>query len=61
MKYQEEDLNHKSKKLHWKILNCFTSHEKMFLNYLMIILQFDLRLNTNQFMEKGQLKILTQK
>ena len=44
--------NQKSKKVHWKILNCFTNYEKLLLNYLIIILQLYLRLNTNQFMEK---------
>ena len=44
--------NQKSKKAHWKILNCFTNYEKLLLNYLIIILQLYLRLNTNQFMEK---------
>ena len=33
-------------------LNCFTNHEKLLLNYLMIILQLYLRLNTKQNMEK---------
>ena len=37
-KYQEENVNQKTKKVHWKILNCFTNHEKLFLNYLKIIL-----------------------
>ena len=41
------------RKVHWKILNCFTNHKKLLLSYLMIILPFYLRLNTNQFMEKG--------
>ena len=52
MKYQEDDINQKSKKDHWKILNCFTNHEKMLLNHSMIILQLYLRLNTKQLMEK---------
>ena len=47
-----EKYNQKSKKIHYKILNCLTSHEKLLLNYLMIKLQFFLRLNTKQFMEK---------
>ena len=34
-------------------INCFTNHEKLLLNYLMIILQLHLRQNTNQFIEKG--------
>ena len=29
MKYQEDDINQKSEKVHWKTLNCFTSHEKL--------------------------------
>ena len=33
-------------------LNCFTNHEKLLLNCLMIILQLYLRLNTKQNMEK---------
>ena len=36
----------------WKILNCFTNHEKLLLNYLIIIVRLLLRLNTNQFTEK---------
>ena len=46
---------HKSKeqKKHSKVLNCFTNHETLLLNYLMIILQLCLRLNTSEFMEKG--------
>ena len=36
-----------------KILNCITNYKKLLLNYLAIVLQFYLRLNTNQFMEKG--------
>ena len=35
-----------------KILNCFTNQKKLLLNYLMIILQLYLRLNTKKFMEK---------
>ena len=34
MKYQEEDINQKSKKMHWKILNCFTNEKKLLLNHL---------------------------
>ena len=34
--------------MHWKILNWFTNHEKLLLNYLMIILQLHLRLNSKQ-------------
>ena len=52
MKNKEEDINQKSKKVQWKILNCLTNLEKLLLNYLMIILQLYLRLNTKQFMEK---------
>ena len=48
-KYQNEDLNQKSKKWH---LNCFANREKLLLNYLIIILQLYLRLNTKQNMEK---------
>ena len=48
MKYREEDINQKSKKVHWDILNCFTNHEKLLLNYLMIILQLHLWLNTKK-------------
>ena len=33
-------------------INCFTNLEKLLLNYLMIILQLYLRLNTKKFMEK---------
>ena len=55
-KYQKEDLNQKSKKVHWQILNCFTSHGKLLLNYLMIILQSHLKLNTKY---EEDLKILT--
>ena len=51
-KYQEEDINQKSKKVHWKMLNCFRNHKKLLLIYLIIILQFYLRLNTKQFMEE---------
>ena len=36
----------------WKILNCFTNHEKPLLSYLIIIVRLLLRLNTNQFTEK---------
>ena len=32
MKDQEEDLNQKNKKMHYKILNCFSNHEKLLLN-----------------------------
>ena len=53
MKYQEKYINQQSKKIRWKILNCFRNHEKLLLNRLMIILQLHLRLNTKQFMEKG--------
>ena len=53
MEYQEENITHKSKNVHWKILNCFTNHEKFLLNYLKINRQLYLGLNTNQFMEKG--------
>ena len=35
-------------KLALKILNYFTNHKKLLLNYLMIILQFYLRLNTKR-------------
>ena len=31
MKYQEGDVNQKSKKAHYKILNCFTNQEKLLL------------------------------
>ena len=34
-------------------IKLLTNHEKLLLNYLMIIFQLYLRLNTNQFMEKG--------
>ena len=36
---QEEGTSQKNKKVHLKILNCFTNYEKRLLNYLMIILQ----------------------
>ena len=49
---RERDINQKSKKVHWKILNCFTNHEKLLLSYLMIILQLHLRINTKQIHEK---------
>ena len=39
-----------------KILDCFTNHEQLLLNYLMIVLQLYLRLNTKQFMEKDILR-----
>ena len=51
-KYQKKDLNQKSKKVHYKILNCFTNHGKLLLNYLMNVLQLHLKLNTKQNMEK---------
>ena len=51
-KYQKKDLNQKSKKVHYKILNCFTNHGKLLLNYLMNVLQLRLKLNTKQNMEK---------
>ena len=35
-----------------KTFNCFTSREKLLLNYLMVILQLYLRLKTKQDMEK---------
>ena len=35
-----------------KILNCFTNHKKLLLNYLMIILPLHLKLNTKQNNEK---------
>ena len=35
-----------------KMLNVFKKHERLLLNYLIIILQLCLRLNTKQFMEK---------
>ena len=34
-------------------IDCFTNHEKLLFNYLMIILQLHLRQNTKQFIEKG--------
>ena len=37
-KYKEEDLFQKSKNMYQKILNFYTNHEKLLLNYLMIIL-----------------------
>ena len=49
---RERYINQKSKKVHWKILNCFTNHEKLLLSYLMIILQLHLRINTKQIHEK---------
>ena len=48
-RFESED----QKKMHLKILNYFTNHEKLLSIYLMIILQLYLRLNTNQFMEKS--------
>ena len=51
-KYQKKDLNQKSKKVHYKILNCFTNHGKLLLNYLMNVPQLHLKLNTKQNMEK---------
>ena len=33
-----KDINQRSKKVHWKILNCFTNHKKLLLNCLIIIL-----------------------
>ena len=40
-------------KVHKEILNCFTNHEKLLLNYLMIPpLELHLKLNTNQNMDK---------
>ena len=39
-------------KVNYRILNCFTKHEKLLLNYLMIVLQLHLRQNIKQFMEK---------
>ena len=53
MKYQEGDVNQKSKKAHYKILNCFTNHEKLLLNYTMTILQLRLKINTKQNMEEN--------
>ena len=50
---QEVGINQKSKNVLWKILNCFTNHEKLSSKCLMIILKLYLRLNTNQFIEKG--------
>ena len=41
-----EELHQKSENVLQKILNCFTNCEKLLLNYLMIILQLWLRLNT---------------
>ena len=32
--------------MHWKILNCFMNHEKQLLNYLMVIFQLYLRVQT---------------
>ena len=53
------DINQKSKKVHWEILNCYTNHENLLLNYLMIILQFHLKLNTKQFTEKNSKYVTT--
>ena len=53
MKYQKEDLNQKSKKVHLKILNYFTNHEKLLSNYAVIILQLYMRPNITQFMVRG--------
>ena len=39
--------------MNWKKLNCFKNHEKLLLNYLMIILQLYLRLNTKKNHGKG--------
>ena len=36
-----------------KILNCFTNQKKLLSNYLVIIFQSYLRLNTKKFMEKN--------
>ena len=38
----------KEQKVHQKILRGFTNHEKLLLNYLMIILQLYLKLNRKQ-------------
>ena len=46
--------------MHKKILNCFTNHEKLLLNYLMIILQLHLKLKAKVKCGKG-LKILSRK
>ena len=35
-----------------KILNSFTNHDKLLLNYIMIILQLNLKLKTKQNKEK---------
>ena len=43
----------KEQKSALKISNCFTSHEKLLLNYLIVNLQLYLRLNTKQNMEKN--------
>ena len=37
-KYQKEDLNQNSKKVHQEILNCFTNQDQLLLNYSMNIL-----------------------
>ena len=37
--------------MHWKILNYFTNHEKLSLDFLIIILHWYLRLNTKHLME----------
>ena len=43
MKYQEEGINQECKKLHYKILNCFTKHRRVFLYCSRIILQLYLK------------------
>ena len=35
-----------------KILNCFKKHNKLLLNYFMVIIQLYLKLSTNKVMEK---------
>ena len=37
-KYQEKGINQKSKRVHHKILNSFTNHEKLLMNCLIIII-----------------------
>ena len=55
-KQKNKKWNKKNKKVFFIILKHFTMHDKELLNFLMIILQWYLKLNTKQFAEKDVLQ-----
>ena len=55
-KLKNKKWNKKNKKVFFIILKHSTMHDKELLNFLMIILQWYLKLNTKQFAEKDVLQ-----